>query len=120
MTDKYFILDIIEGEDDRIGRIAIVRANPVKVLINGRMSASENIIGAELFFLPLDYGLVHSIIEEQNKETIWRVNPKDFKDRYVFFESENRRRLVHYHKSLYIRNQHDNWLKRIFRKFCKK
>lgn len=84
MTDKYFILDIIEGEDDRIGRIAIVRANPVKVLINGRMSASENIIGAELFFLPLDYGLVHSIIEEQNKETIWRVNPKDFKDRYVF------------------------------------
>lgn len=101
MTEKYFIVDIIQSVDSRYGDIAIIRANPVKVTPSGYMSASESLVGAEHFFLPLNDTLIQSIIAEQRQNQYWKVNFDDFEEEYIFDESDNCRRLIHRHVSFY-------------------
>lgn len=101
MTDKYFIVDIIQSDDSRYGEVANIWANPVEVTSYGSLFASESLIGAEHFFMPLDNYLIQSIITEQHENKYWTVNPDDFEDEYIFDVSENRRRLIHRHVSFF-------------------
>lgn len=101
MTDKYLILDIIQAEDYQYGEVAVVRANPVEIIPGGGMSASESLVGAEHFYLPIDNFFIQSIIAEHQQKGYWSVNPDDFRDEHIFNESENRRHLIHRHISFF-------------------
>lgn len=101
MTDKYFIVDIIEAEDSKYGDVFIIKANPVESTRQGYMRASESRVSAEQFFMPLDNYLIQSIIAEQRKNRFWSVNPNDFDDEFIFDESTNQRRLIHRHFSFH-------------------
>jgi len=101
MEREYLIMDIVDGQDSKYGKILIVKANPVTTNSLGLRYASD-IRGThtELFHLPLSKRYIDPLVQIAQNQQIWSPNENDYKDERVRDERNNRILTVHRHKDL--------------------
>ena len=94
---QYRVMEIAEGHDSRLGKVWIIKANPVETnpLSGASFIMSDLYEGTETFILPYDNEIVDEVEEIAKANKLWTPEVDEWKTELAFDEKARQRKTIH-------------------------